>query len=65
MKKFVAMLMAMLMLLACGAMAETAVEAKSEGVMTYAEYAAAEIIFIFLSSSRNKQSRTYGSISIL
>ncbi|MBE5796152.1 MAG: hypothetical protein E7327_02100 [Clostridiales bacterium] len=43
MKKFVAMLMAMLMLLACGAMAETAVEAKSEGVMTYAEYAAAEM----------------------
>lgn len=45
MKKIVAMLMAMLMLLACGAMAEEApaVEAKSEGVMTYAEYAAAEM----------------------
>lgn len=45
MKKIVAMLMAMLMLLACGAMAEEApaVEAKSEGVMTYAEYAAAAL----------------------
>ncbi len=45
MKKFVAMLMAMLMLLACTAIAEEApaVEAKSEGVMTYAEYAAAEM----------------------
>jgi len=44
MKKFIAMLMAMLMLLACTAMAEApAVEAKSEGVMTYAEYAAAEM----------------------
>ncbi|MGN0792868.1 MAG: hypothetical protein ACI4MG_00160 [Aristaeellaceae bacterium] len=45
MKKIVAMLMAMLMLLSCGAMAEEApaVEAKSEGVMTYAEYAAAEM----------------------
>ena len=52
MKKFIAMLMAMLMLLACGAMAEeaapaeeaaVAVEAKSEGVMTYAEYTAAAI----------------------
>ena len=52
MKKFSAMLMAMLMLLACGAMAEeaapaeeaaVAIEAKSEGVMTYAEYTAAAI----------------------
>ena len=52
MKKFIAMLMAMLMLLACGAMAEeaapaeeaaVAIEAKSEGVMTYAEYTAAAI----------------------
>jgi len=45
MKKFVAMLLAMLMLLACTAMAEEApaIEAKSEGVMTYAEYAAAEL----------------------
>jgi len=45
MKKFVAMMMALLMLLACGAMAEEApaVEAKSEGVMTYAEYAAAAL----------------------
>ena len=47
MKKFVAMLLAMLMLLACTAIAEEApvveIEAKSEGVMTYAEYAAAEL----------------------
>ncbi len=46
MKKIVAMLMALLMLLACTAVAEEAapaVEAKSEGVMTYAEYAAAEL----------------------
>ena len=45
MKKIVAMLMALLML-GCCAMAEEAapaVEAKSEGVMTYAEYAAAAI----------------------
>ena len=44
MKKIVAMLMALLML-SCCAMAEEApaVEAKSEGVMTYAEYAAAEL----------------------
>ena len=45
MQKFIAMLLAMLMLLACTAIAEEApaVEAKSEGVMTYAEYAAAEM----------------------
>ena len=47
MKKFVAMLLAALMLLACTAIAEEApvveIEAKSEGVMTYAEYAAAEM----------------------
>ena len=47
MKKFVAMLLAALMLLACAAIAEEApvveIEAKSEGVMTYAEYAAAEM----------------------
>ncbi|MGN0753907.1 MAG: hypothetical protein ACI4ME_05550 [Aristaeellaceae bacterium] len=44
MKKIVAMLMALLML-GCVAVAEDApaVEAKSEGVMTYAEYAAAEM----------------------
>ena len=43
MKKIVAMLMALLML-GCVAVAEApAVEAKSEGVMTYAEYAAAEL----------------------
>ncbi|MGN1368153.1 MAG: hypothetical protein ACI4WX_04750 [Aristaeellaceae bacterium] len=43
MKKIVAMLMALLML-GCVAVAEEAtVEAKSEGVMTYAEYAAAEM----------------------
>jgi len=44
MKKIVAMLLA-LMMLGCVAVAEEApaVEAKSEGVMTYAEYAAAEI----------------------
>ena len=47
MKKFVAMLLAALMLLACTAIAEEApvveIEAKSEGVMTYVEYAAAEM----------------------
>ena len=46
MKKIVAMLMALLMLLACTAVAEEAapaVEAKSEGVMTYADYVAAEM----------------------
>ena len=47
MKKFVAMLLAALMLLACTAIAEEApaveIEAKGEGVMTYAEYAAAEM----------------------
>ena len=48
MKKIIAMLMALLMLLSCAAMAEEAapvveIEAKSEGVMTYAEYAAAAI----------------------
>jgi len=44
MKKIIAMLLALLML-GCVAVAEEApaVEAKSEGVMTYAEYAAAEI----------------------
>ncbi len=43
MKKIVAMLLA-LMMLGCVAVAEApAVEAKSEGVMTYAEYAAAEL----------------------
>ncbi len=44
MKKIVAMLLA-LMMLGCVAVAEEApaVEAKSEGVMTYAEYAAAEM----------------------
>ncbi|MBE5810302.1 MAG: hypothetical protein E7318_05120 [Clostridiales bacterium] len=43
MKKIVAMLLA-LMMLGCVAVAEApAVEAKSEGVMTYAEYAAAAI----------------------
>ena len=45
MKKIVAMLMALLMLGCCTACAEEApaVEAKSEGVMTYAEYAAAAL----------------------
>ena len=44
MKKIVAMLMALLMLGCCTACAEApAVEAKSEGVMTYAEYAAAAL----------------------
>ena len=47
MKKFVAMLLAALMLLACTAIAEEApaveIEAKGEGVMTYAEYAATEM----------------------
>ena len=43
MKKIIAMLMALLML-GCVAVAEApAVEAKSEGVMTYAEYAAAPL----------------------
>ena len=43
MKKIIAMLMALLML-GCVAVAEApAVEAKSEGVMTYAEYAAAAL----------------------
>ena len=43
MKKIIAMLLA-LMMLGCVAVAEApAVEAKSEGVMTYAEYAAAEL----------------------
>lgn len=43
MKKIVAMLMALLLMGCCAACAEEtpAVEAKSEGVMTYAEYAAA------------------------
>ena len=44
MKKIVAMLLALLMLGCCTACAEApAVEAKSEGVMTYAEYAAAAL----------------------
>ena len=45
MKKIVAMLLALLMLGCCTACAEEApaVEAKSEGVMTYAEYAAAAL----------------------
>ncbi len=43
MKKLFAMMLALVMILGCTAMAETAVEAKSEGVMTYAEYAAAEL----------------------
>ncbi len=44
MKKFIAMLLAALTLLACAAIAEEPVtEPKSEGVMTYAEYAAAEM----------------------
>ena len=49
MKKLLAMLLTLSMLLACGAIAvaeeETAesLEVKSEGVMTYAEYAAAEL----------------------
>ena len=43
MKKIVAMLMALLMLGCCAMAEETVVEAKSEGVMTYAEYAAAEL----------------------
>ena len=42
MKKIIAMLMALLML-GCCAVAEEAVEAKSEGVMTYAEYVAAPL----------------------
>ena len=44
MKKIVAMLLALMMMACCAACAEApAVEAKSEGVMTYAEYAAAAI----------------------
>ena len=44
MKKIVAMLLALMMMACCAACAEApAVEAKSEGVMTYAEYAAAEL----------------------
>ncbi|MBQ8554359.1 MAG: hypothetical protein IJ438_00665 [Clostridia bacterium] len=48
MKKIFAMLLALTMLLGCAALAEDAapaveIEAKSEGVMTYAEYAAAEL----------------------
>ena len=46
MKKFLALLMTLLMVLACCACAETTAEeadVKSEGVMTYAEYAAAEL----------------------
>ena len=45
MKKFLAMLLALAMLLGCVALAEEAapVESKSEGVMTYAEYDAAEL----------------------
>nr|MBR4281585.1 hypothetical protein [Clostridia bacterium] len=44
MKKIVAMLLALLMLGCCAACAEApAVEAKAEGVMTYADYAAAEL----------------------
>ena len=42
MKKIIAMLMALLML-GCCAVAEETVEAKSEGVMTYAEYVAAPL----------------------
>ena len=43
MKKFFALMLALCLMLACGACVaeETAVEAKSEGVMTYAEYDAA------------------------
>ena len=45
MKKLLAMLLTLSMLLACGAIAvaEESLEVKSEGVMTYAEYAAAEL----------------------
>ena len=44
MKKIVAMLLALMMMACCAACAEApAVEAKSEGVMTYAEYAAAAL----------------------
>ena len=45
MKKFLAMLLALAMMLGCVALAEEAapVESKSEGVMTYAEYDAAEL----------------------
>ena len=44
MKKIIAMLLALLMMGCCAACAEApAVEAKSEGVMTYAEYAAAAL----------------------
>ena len=42
MKKILAMMLALTLMLACGAaLAEEAVEAKAEGVMTYAEYDAA------------------------
>ena len=44
MKKIIAMLLALLMMGCCAACAEApAVEAKSEGVMTYADYVAAEL----------------------
>ena len=47
MKKFIALLMAVMMVLALGACgnekAGDDINAKSEGVMTYAEYAAAEL----------------------
>ncbi len=45
MKKFSALVLALLLALTCVAMAETTVEpdVKGEGVMTYAEYAAAEL----------------------
>ena len=44
MKKFLAMILAMTLMLACGAaLAEEAIEAKAEGVMTYAEYDAAAL----------------------
>ncbi|MBE5804873.1 MAG: hypothetical protein E7316_10235 [Clostridiales bacterium] len=53
MKKFLAMMLALTLMLACGvamaedstaaAAADAAVEAKSEGVMTYEQYAAAEM----------------------
>lgn len=43
MKKFLAILMTMVMVMACGAALAESAEVKSEGVMTYAEYAAAEL----------------------
>lgn len=45
MKKFFALMLALCLMLACGACVaeEATVEAKSEGVMTYAEYDAAEL----------------------